>query len=131
MLNNAVYNISQLLHIQDLAYQLHISSGRAQTYDEYCSFLVLAAISYDNVHKTAASFNRNNNKRRIYQHDVDYNHDYSSSEDEERSFFDVNTHISEIQEYKASSHKPRPPIDTSGNLPMSIYEDMDDKSRSS
>ena len=129
MLKNAVYDVPQLLHVQDLADQLQISSVRAQTYDEYCSLLVSVAISYDNVTKPASSFNRNNNKRRIYQHDVDYDHDYPSSEDEESPLFNVNTHISEIRAYKASSQRPRPNIDISGHLPMSIYEDMDDKSR--
>ena len=80
MLKNAVYDVPQLRHVQDLAYQLQISSGRAQTYNEYFSLLVSVAISYDNVTKPASSFNRNNNKRRIYQHDVDYNHNYPSSE---------------------------------------------------
>ena len=128
MLKNAVYDTSQLRHVQDLADQLKISSGRSQTYEEYCSLLVSAAISYDNVNKTTASFNQG--KRRIYQHEIGYEYDYPPSEDDEKSYFNVNTHISEIQAYKANFQKSKSNFDTSGHLPMSIYEDMDDRSRS-
>ena len=70
MLKNAFYDVPQLRHVQDLADQLKISSGRAQTYEEYYSLLVSATISDDNVNKPSASFNCGTNKRRVYQHDI-------------------------------------------------------------
>ena len=70
MLKNAVYDIPQLRHIQDLADQLRMSSGRKQTYKEYSSLLVSAAISYDDTNKSSLSFHLG--KRRIYQHEIDY-----------------------------------------------------------
>ena len=88
--------------MQDTDDQLKVNTGITQTFEQYCSLLISAATSYDNIHKPKgfSSSKPNNNNRRVYQHDIN-NHVESSWGDQNftDTVFDANTNIQEIQAY--------------------------------
>ena len=68
----------------------------------------------------------------MYQHDIDYSGHppWDTNIDEiESPTFNINTHIQDIYAYSAQRKSSYPRPDTSGHLPMNIYEDMDESSR--
>ena len=128
MLKTAVSDIQELRYVQDMADQLKISTGRAQTYDEYCSLLKAAAITYDNSNKPKPSSYSHHQKRRVYQHDIDYSEPSSWTipvDEPDFPAFNINTYIQDIYAYSAQRKLPYPRSDTSGHLPINIYANMD------
>ena len=82
ILKTAVGDIEELRAVQNVLDQVEVLSGKSQTYEEYCSFLVLETITYDDNRIPKPFFSRQNNNtiRSIYQHDVYFNHDDSWGE---------------------------------------------------
>ena len=67
LLKNAAFGILELRQVQDTADPLKVVTGREPTYEDYCSLLVSAAITYDDNHKPK-TFNprRDNDSRKVY-----------------------------------------------------------------
>ena len=117
MLKTAVFDIEELRAVQNTADQLKLFTGKGQTYEEYCTLLISAATSYDDNHKPKSFSSRQNNTRKIYQHDFTYNEDRSWGEQSEYEQFDVNTDVQTIKAYKTNFQKSRDNRNTSTFLP--------------
>ena len=69
LLKNAVFNILELIKVQDTADQIKVVTDRQPTYEDYCSLLVSAEITYDNAHKSKGFNSRRDNvPRKVYKH---------------------------------------------------------------
>ena len=111
---------------------MKVLTGKSQTYEEYCSLLVSAAITYDDTRRPKLFFSmkNNNNSRSIYQHDVSSNNDDSWGEHNDFEEFNVNTSIQDIEAYSTQFWQSRNSGNQSTFLPSSIYKDMNEQSRS-
>ena len=133
LLKNAVHGVEPLWSVQDTSDQLKVNTGVIQTFEQYCSQLIASATSYDNLNKPKSfSSNRpNNNNRRVYQHDINDQADYLLEDsDFNDQTFDFNTDIHEIHAYSTKMNSFQRNKNQPSLLLLSIYEDMNDQSRS-
>jgi hypothetical protein len=94
MLENAVAPIEELRQVKNNADMENTKTGEVLTYENYASFLLSAATSYDNQHKTSR-----HSKRQVYQHDFSDDLDMDQDENEEynNDCYDIDIPVSTLQ----------------------------------
>ena len=93
MLENAVHPIQDLQAVKDQANQLQVRLGTAITYDEYCSLLLSAALTYDSQFTTKV--NSKGTVRSLYSHNIANDHNSMYNIDSDLQFLEANETIVE------------------------------------
>ena len=93
MLENAVHSIQDLRAVKDQANQLQVRLGTAITYEEYCSLLLSAALTYDSQFTTKV--NSKGTVRSVYSHNTTNEHNSMYNIDSDLQSLEANDTILE------------------------------------
>ena len=108
MLENAVSSIQDLRAVKDQANQLQVRLGTQISYDEYCSLLLSAALTYDS--QFATNVNSKGVRRGVYNHNIINDHESNFNIDSDLQLLEINaTNIDENMvevNYSKSSLRP-------------------------
>jgi hypothetical protein len=107
MLQNAVLDIDELQHFKNTADLMSTSCGHPLGYDEYCSLLLVAAVSHDEQYKPKKT------KRQVFFHDTHNDDDIQGDEEDQ---YDTDYPPSSLQAF-ATNFRNKPPMNS--NAPTS------------
>ena len=108
MLENAVSSIQDLRAVKDQANQLQVRLGSAMKYDDYCSLLLSAALTYDS--QIVTNTNSRGARRSVYNHGIQGDRESAFNIDSDLQFLELQEHNNDATlelNYTQASQRPR------------------------